>query len=136
MTPEQKAEWIANVFLSHGIIPAEEFEDVKASALTAMQKNIYDKVCWKEVDAKDPILFTEPTVGLAAEAFIALREQERSNQQKYNDAYMKIIDRYAFENKWREYWTPSDRRDYTPKQKRRIRKQTAKYRRRFLGENY
>lgn len=121
MTPEEEAEWTANTFLKHEIIHAGEFENAKASALMAIQKNIYNKVVFPPVDSKN----------LTAEAFIAMREQEHSNRQKYNEIYLKIIDRYAFENKWREYWTPSDRRDYTPKQKRRIRKQTNKWRKRL-----
>lgn len=88
------------------------------------------------VDENDPIFPTEPIVDVGAEVLTAIRVQRLVNRQKYDDMYMKVFDRYAFENKWREYWTPSDRRDYTPKQKRRIRKQINKYRRRFLGENY
>jgi hypothetical protein len=55
-----------------------------------------------------------------------------SNRNRYNEIYMKIRDRYNFENRWREHYSDNYREDYTPKQKRRIRKQTNKYRRRYL----
>lgn len=53
---------------------------------------------------------------------------------QFDEIYMKVRDRYNFENGWREHYAPNHREDYTPKQKRRIRKQTNKWRKRILGE--
>lgn len=84
-------------------------------------------------DDKDPIFSTEPIVDVMAEALAGMQSQEYLNRRKFDVVFLAIRDRYDFENKWHEYYTPNYRHDWTPKQKRRIRKQTNKWRRRFLG---
>lgn len=87
------------------------------------------------VDDKDPIFSTEPIVDVTAEIFAGMQSQGYINRQKFGIQFLAIRDRYNFENKWCEHYAPNYRHDWTPKQKRRIRKQTNKWRRRFLGKS-
>jgi len=104
-----------------------------------IDEDVYRKFSWNPTvitRAKEDIFSTEPIVDLTAESFLTMRQQELVNRQKFNEIYMKIQDRYNYENKWREHYASNYRSDFTPRQKRRIRKQTWKWRKRLIGEYF
>lgn len=88
------------------------------------------------VDPEDPIFSTEPIVDVMGLALQNGEAELWKRRCEFNEIYMKIQDRYNYENQWREHYASNYRSDYTSKQKRRIRKQIWKWRKRLLGEYF
>lgn len=102
-----------------------------------ISEDVYRKFSWNPTvvtKPKDDIFSTEPIVDVTAMAFDEMERQRRANRDAYQRQYQKILKRYDNQE---TYCRPDSRwMNYTPKQLKRMKKQTNKWRKRLVGEFY
>lgn len=84
------------------------------------------------IDDKNPMFSTEPIVDVMALAWQNGEADLKRRRIEFNRKRSEIAARYDSEARKTDFWFP--RLEYTPKQLKRIRKQTNKWHRRLLGK--
>jgi len=101
-----------------------------------IDEDVYRKFSWNPtvITKKDEeLLSTEPIVDVVALAYSKVEQQRRSNRDEYLRQHRKICTRYDNQS---SHSSPTQWLNYTPKQLKRMRKQTNKWRKRLIGEYF